>query len=294
MDCTRHFWKNILWAPCTAALLVISACGGGGGGGADTTTVQAEAAPLPPAPPPAQALAPILNNERARLGQLIFNDPDLSEPRGTACAACHQPNQGFAGNNGSRIGVARGSLPSSLGLRNSMTNSYQGFVPSFGFQTENGETEAIGGHFWDGRVDTLAQQALSQTKLISGDVLGSIEGMIAEIDKKLSEQVNTILHHNDFQKLESAWRGLHYMVMNTSTGKDLKIRVLNIGKDECYKMFRQYRDAAWDQSPLFKKIYEAWKKFRDEQLQWFSVAENRFDNFMQAARSASAKARKPL
>jgi len=45
-------------------------------------------------------------------------------------------------------------------------------------------------------------------------------------------------------------------------------------------------------NPKFKKIYEAWKKFRDEQLQWFSVAENRYDNFMQAARSASAKAKK--
>ncbi|MCA0187290.1 MAG: ABC transporter substrate-binding protein, partial [Proteobacteria bacterium] len=45
-------------------------------------------------------------------------------------------------------------------------------------------------------------------------------------------------------------------------------------------------------NPKFKKIYEAWKKFRDEQLQWFAVAENRFDNFMQAARSASAKAKK--
>ena len=46
------------------------------------------------------------------------------------------------------------------------------------------------------------------------------------------------------------------MVMNTPTGKDLKVRVLNISKDECRKMFRQYRDSAWDQSPLFKKLYE--------------------------------------
>ena len=152
------FWK-LLQAAGAAALLTLSGCGGGGGAGdapvavaADTTTVQADAAPPPP--------APVLTDDRARLGQQIFTDPNLSEPRGTACVACHQPNQGFAGNNGSRIGVARGSLPSSLGLRNSMTNSYQGFIPTFGFQTKDGETEAIGGHFWDGRVDTMAQQAL--------------------------------------------------------------------------------------------------------------------------------------
>ena len=42
-------------------------------------------------------------------------------------------------------------------------------------------------------------------------------------------------------------------------------------------------------NPKFKKIYDSWKKFRDEQIQWFAVAENRYDNFMQAARTAAAK-----
>ena len=106
-------------------------------------------------------------------------------------------------------------------------------------------------------VQTLAQQALADAQVISDDVFLTVEGMIAAIDRKLSEQVNKIIHHPDFQQLESAWRGLNYLVMNTSTGKDLKIRVLNISKDETRKMLRQYKDAAWDQSPLFKKIYEA-------------------------------------
>jgi type VI secretion system protein ImpC len=106
-------------------------------------------------------------------------------------------------------------------------------------------------------VQTLAQQALSDANIIGHDVFTTLEAMKAAIDKKLSEQINKILHHEEFQRLESAWRGLHYFVMNTPTGKDLKIRVLNIGKDEVRKMLRQYRDAAWDQSPLFKKIYEA-------------------------------------
>ena len=66
-------------------------------------------------------------------------------------------------------------------------------------------------------VHTLAEQALSQTALISDDVVRSIEAMIAEIDLKLTEQVNQIIHHPDFQQLEGSWRGLHYLVNNTET-----------------------------------------------------------------------------
>ncbi|WP_211280973.1 MULTISPECIES: type VI secretion system contractile sheath large subunit [Sphingomonas] len=106
-------------------------------------------------------------------------------------------------------------------------------------------------------VQTLAQQALADAAVIGDDVFETMDAMRAALDRKLSEQVNLILHHPDFQQLESAWRGLNYLVFNTSTGKDMKIRVLNIGKDECRKMFKQYKDAAWDQSPLFKKIYES-------------------------------------
>ncbi len=61
-------------------------------------------------------------------------------------------------------------------------------------------------------VQTLAEQALGNTKLIGSDVVASIESIIAAIDRKLSEQVNAIIHHEDFQKMESAWRGLHYLV----------------------------------------------------------------------------------
>jgi len=106
-------------------------------------------------------------------------------------------------------------------------------------------------------VQTLAQQALADAAVIGDDVFSTVDAMRAALDKKLSEQINVIIHHSDFQRLEAAWRGIHYLVMNTSTGKDLKIRVLNIAKEECRKTFRQYRDAAWDQSPLFKKVYEA-------------------------------------
>ena len=105
-------------------------------------------------------------------------------------------------------------------------------------------------------VQTLAQQALSQTQLIGKDTVKSIQDMIAAIDKKLSDQVNQILHHEDFQKLEGAWRGLHYMVNNTETDEQLKIRVMNISKADLGKTLKRYKGTNWDQSPLFKKVYE--------------------------------------
>jgi type VI secretion system protein ImpC len=105
-------------------------------------------------------------------------------------------------------------------------------------------------------VRTLAQQALSSTKLISADVNKSIAGMIAEIDRKLSEQINMILHHEDFKALEGTWRGLHFLVNNTETDEMLKIRVLNVSKTDLKKTLKKFEGTAWDQSPLFKKLYE--------------------------------------
>ncbi|MCV2869204.1 type VI secretion system contractile sheath large subunit [Defluviimonas sp. WL0002] len=105
-------------------------------------------------------------------------------------------------------------------------------------------------------VKTLAQQALENTALISDDALRSIESIISVIDQKLTEQVNLILHHEDFQQLESAWRGLHYLVNNTETDEQLKIRVMNISKKDMHKTLRKFKGTAWDQSPIFKKVYE--------------------------------------
>ncbi|MDQ3059959.1 MAG: type VI secretion system contractile sheath large subunit [Pseudomonadota bacterium] len=105
-------------------------------------------------------------------------------------------------------------------------------------------------------VRTLAAQALSQTRLIGNDVIKSIEAIIAELDHKLTEQVNLILHHQDFQKLEGSWRGLHYLINNTETDEQLKIRFMNISKLDFGKTLKRYKGTAWDQSPLFKRIYE--------------------------------------
>jgi type VI secretion system protein ImpC len=105
-------------------------------------------------------------------------------------------------------------------------------------------------------VRTLAEQALAGTALVSDDAVKSIEAIIAELDRKLTEQVNQILHHADFQALEGTWRGLHHLVSNTETDETLKIRVFNISKKDLSKTLKKFKGAAWDQSPLFKKVYE--------------------------------------
>src|SRR2546421_12473500 len=106
-------------------------------------------------------------------------------------------------------------------------------------------------------VQTLAELALRETAVISDDAIGTIRAIIAEIDQKLSAQINVILHNERFQQLESAWRGLHYLVNNTETDEMLKIRVLNISKADLARTLKRYKGTAWDQSPLFKKVYEA-------------------------------------
>jgi type VI secretion system protein ImpC len=105
-------------------------------------------------------------------------------------------------------------------------------------------------------VRTLAQQAMTATVIVSDDAYKSIEAIIAGIDQKLSEQINLILHHEDFQHLESAWRGLHYLVTNTETDDKLKIRFMDIAKDDVRRTLARYQGVSWDQSPLFKQIYE--------------------------------------
>jgi len=106
-------------------------------------------------------------------------------------------------------------------------------------------------------VATLAQQALADTAVVSDDAVATIEALIAAIDQKLTEATNQIMHHEEFTKIEGAWRGLHHLVNNTETDEQLKIRVMNIEKKELGKTFKKFKGVSWDQSPLFKKIYGA-------------------------------------
>jgi type VI secretion system protein ImpC len=105
-------------------------------------------------------------------------------------------------------------------------------------------------------VRTLAAQVLEDKDLIADDAVNSINAIVAEIDRKLAEQINLIMHNPQFQALESSWRGLHYLINNTETDEMLKIKVFNISKKDLAKTLKKYKGTAWDQSPIFKKVYE--------------------------------------
>src|SRR5262249_34405512 len=98
-------------------------------------------------------------------------------------------------------------------------------------------------------VQTLAEQALRATALVSDNAIKTIQPIIAELDRKLTEQINLILQNEDCKALQGSSRGLHYLLTNTETGENLKIRVMNIPKKEAGKVLKKYKGSAWDQSP---------------------------------------------
>ena len=105
-------------------------------------------------------------------------------------------------------------------------------------------------------VATLHRMSAALPGFAAGGVQRTAEGLIAEIDRMVGDQVNLILHHQEFQALEAGWRGLSFLVRNTDCDDMLKIRLLDIGKRELSRTLRKFRGTAWDQSPIFRKIYE--------------------------------------
>jgi type VI secretion system ImpB/VipA family protein len=79
---------------------------------------------------------------------------------------------------------------------------------------------------------------------------------ISAIDAKLTRQINAILHHERFRQIESAWRGLHYLVTHSEIDSTLKIRVLNISKNDLSETLRKYNAADWYESPIFMKLHD--------------------------------------
>jgi type VI secretion system protein ImpC len=103
-------------------------------------------------------------------------------------------------------------------------------------------------------IEQFVKNVVKPGQVISKDVETNIKFWIAELDKKLSAQLNEIMHSQEFQRLEATWRGLHYMVSNSETGTSLKIRVLNVKKQDLLKDLE--KAVEFDQSTLFKKVYE--------------------------------------
>ena len=103
-------------------------------------------------------------------------------------------------------------------------------------------------------IGEFVKQIMEGSIVVSKDTELMINSRIAQIDKLISAQLNEILHHPDLQKLEGSWRGLAYLVNQTETGDRLKIRVMNVSKQDLLKDMEKASE--FDQSTLFKKIYE--------------------------------------
>jgi len=104
------------------------------------------------------------------------------------------------------------------------------------------------------QIATLVEEVMQGTMTVSKDIEAMINARIADIDALLSRQLNEIMHHPDFQKLEGSWRGLHYLVQQSETSTMLKLRVLNVSKRDLLRDLE--RAVEFDQSALFKKVYE--------------------------------------
>src|SRR6201988_5369401 len=103
-------------------------------------------------------------------------------------------------------------------------------------------------------VKEFVAQVLDGSMTVAKDAEMMINARIAQLDHLLSLQLNEIMHHPQFQKLEGSWRGLKYMMDNSETGVGLKIRVFNATKKELLRDIEKAPE--FDQSALFKKIYE--------------------------------------
>ena len=103
-------------------------------------------------------------------------------------------------------------------------------------------------------IGEFVKQIMTGAIVVSKDTEMMINSRIAQIDRLISTQLNEIMHHQEFQKLEASWRGLSYLIDQSETGDRLKIRVMNITKQELLKDMEKATE--FDQSTLFKKIYE--------------------------------------
>lgn len=103
-------------------------------------------------------------------------------------------------------------------------------------------------------IKQFVSEVLEGTITVARDTESMINARIAQIDHLISLQLNEIMHHPDFQRLEASWRGLKYLIANSELTDNLKIRVLNATKKEILRDLQ--RAPEFDQSALFKKLYE--------------------------------------
>ena len=108
----------------------------------------------------------------------------------------------------------------------------------------------------DGVLSLIKYLVDKDPSLVGKDALGTIDAVIDVLDTALEKQINLVLHHESFQKLEATWRGLNFLVSNTLTSTQLKIKVMDLNKEELSDMMEEFEGVTFDQSPLFKTVFD--------------------------------------
>jgi cytochrome c peroxidase len=165
-------------------------------------------------PAPAQFIATPPGNEHTdleRLGKALYFDVNLSTPAGQSCASCHLPATGFA-DPSHGLPVSRGVIRNRTGFRNAPTAAYAKFIPPLHF--DNVDQTYVGGLFWDGRVDSLAEQAqkpfLNPVEMHNPDPLSVVLKVTKASYAKLFSKVfgaaslNTNNYTTTYQQLSTA------------------------------------------------------------------------------------------
>lgn len=114
-------------------------------------------------------------------------------------------------------------------------------------QTESSRAEEL--------IRTLAEEAMKGTVTWNKNLAITFSQAISRLDQMISGQLAEVMHQEEFQKLEGSWRGMHHLVMNSETSAMLKIRVLNLSKQDLHKDLS--KAVEFDQSQIFKKVYES-------------------------------------
>lgn len=151
---------------------------------AETTTVP-DHLPLRETPP-----------DTVELGHMLYNDLNISADRNTGCVTCHAHSAGFADPRSDAdpkgMPVSPGSLPGKYGTRNAQTSAYATFSPPFHWSEADGSY--VGGQFWDGRADSLADQAV-------GPPLNPLEMAMADKKAVLSRLAENPVYLEAFRRL---------------------------------------------------------------------------------------------
>ncbi|MFB5152677.1 type VI secretion system contractile sheath large subunit [Burkholderia orbicola] len=103
-------------------------------------------------------------------------------------------------------------------------------------------------------IGELVHQVLDGTVIVSDNLSATIDARVAELDRLISTQLSAVMHAPEFQRLESTWRGMDYLVKESNTGQTIKIKALHAPKRDLVRDFKGASE--FDQSALFKKVYE--------------------------------------